>query len=113
MIERNLDASLKHLREEELPHSISSLEANVWRKIRLQKNGQSGLDWIGSLLLRSGFIMSTFALTILLGVFFGSFSSSVSAQNKTSNAAQILGFDSLMTTPSLTSFTNPSASKKK
>ncbi len=113
MIDKNLELSLNHIREKQLRDSTSNLEANVWRKIHLQEKEDSSLDWLGSLVFRSGFFMSTLALTILMGVFFGSFSSQLNANNKTSSAAEVLGFDSLIKKPGLPLFTNQSSPKKK
>jgi hypothetical protein len=113
MIDENLKSSLNHIREKQLPDSIPSLETNVWRKIHLQENEENSLDWLGSLLFRSGFIMSTLALTILMGIFFGSFSSQLNANNKTSSAAEILGFDALTEKPGLPLFTHQPSPKKK
>ncbi len=113
MIEKNLETSISHIRERQLLDSPSNLETNVWRKIHWQEKDEISLDWLGSIVFRSGFILSTLILVILLGSVFGTVSTHLHANDETTSAAKALGFDLFTEKPGLVNFTKQLTPRQK
>ena len=100
MKEDELESLIEAVKRKHLPACPGNFETNVLRTIRLRGVADDGvIGWLGSLVVKGGFVVSALALTICTTALVSSMAAPALAHSNREAAGRALGFDTITEVP--------------